>query len=160
VDSWHDQGQAGFRVWRYRLVNLSASLPSGSVAEPDQEGIAGTAKRRESTVLRIVRDTKQAIEIKKLYNHQCQVCGVRLEGPGGPYAEAAHVQPLGEPHRGPDSKDNILCLCPNHHVLFDLGAFTIADDLSLIGTPGSLRLYGSHHLNNDYLRYRRDHYNA
>lgn len=119
----------------------------------------GPAQRRESTTLRIVRDTAQAREIKTLYDYHCQVCDLRLVGPGGPYAEAAHIHPLGEPHHGPDTKDNILCLCPNHHVLFDLGAFTIADDLSLIGMPGG-QLHSRHHLNNDYLRYRRDHYNG
>jgi hypothetical protein len=35
--------------------------------------------------------------------------------------EAAHIRPLGAPHNGPDTLDNTLCLCPNHHVLFDHG---------------------------------------
>ena len=33
--------------------------------------------------------------------------------------EAAHIRPLGAPHNGPDTLDNTLCLCPNHHVPFD-----------------------------------------
>jgi hypothetical protein len=33
--------------------------------------------------------------------------------------EAAHIRPLGAPHNGPDTWDNTLCLCPNHHVPFD-----------------------------------------
>jgi predicted restriction endonuclease len=39
---------------------------------------------------------------------------------------------------GPDTEDNILCLCPNHYTLFDLGAFTLADDFTLIGVQGLL----------------------
>lgn len=39
-----------------------------------------------------------------------------------PYAEAAHIRALGSPHNGPDVIENVLCLCPNHHVLFDNGA--------------------------------------
>ena len=37
-----------------------------------------------------------------------QMCGIRLEGFAGPYAEAAHVRPLGSPHNGPDTLNNIL----------------------------------------------------
>lgn len=62
-----------------------------------------TPPRQETTVLRIVRDTKQALRLKTLYSHKCQVCGVRLEGLAGPYAEAAHIRPLGAPLNGPDT---------------------------------------------------------
>jgi putative restriction endonuclease len=49
----------------------------------------------------------------------------------------AHIRPLGAPHNGPDVKENIIiCLCPNHHVLFDSGAITLADDLLVIGVDG------------------------
>jgi putative restriction endonuclease len=90
--------------------------------------VPSEASRRETTVLRIVRDTKQARRIKELYDYGCQMCGTRLEGLAGPYAEAAHIRPLGAPHNGPDSPDNILCLCPNHHVLFDHGGVGIGED--------------------------------
>jgi putative restriction endonuclease len=79
----------------------------------------GAPQRRETNVLRIVRDTTKARRIKELYDYTCQMCDTRLEGLAGPYAEAAHIRPLGAPHDGPDTPDNILCLCPNHHVLFD-----------------------------------------
>jgi hypothetical protein len=62
---------------------------------------ASEAPRLETTVLRIVRDTEQARRIKELYDYKCQICGTRLEGLAGPYAEAAHIKPLGAPHRGP-----------------------------------------------------------
>ena len=116
------------------------------------------APRRETTVLRIVRDTKQARQIKELYDYKCQICGIRLEGLAGPYAEAAHIKPLEAPHRGPDTPDNILCLCPNHHVLFDHGGTVIDKDLSLLGAEGTLKVSPRHSLNEDYLKYRREHY--
>lgn len=31
------------------------------------------------------------------------------KGPAGFYAEAAHIRPLGRPHNGPDTKDNLIC---------------------------------------------------
>jgi hypothetical protein len=37
-------------------------------------------------------------------------------------------------------EDNILCLCPNHHVMFDAGSFSIAEDLTLLGLAGRLRV--------------------
>lgn len=97
-----------------------------------------------STALRIVRDTAVSRSVKELYDFQCQICGTRLQCEGGPYAEAAHIRPLGSPHHGPDVIGNILCLCPNDHVLFDNGAISIADDFSLIGVHGSLNICGAH----------------
>jgi putative restriction endonuclease len=88
------------------------------------------------------------------------MCGIRLEGLAGSYAEAAHIHPLGAPHHGPDTADNILCLCPNHHVLFDHSGVVIDEDLSLIGVEGQLKLHPQHPLNEDHLRYRREHYRA
>jgi putative restriction endonuclease len=33
------------------------------------------------------------------------------------YAKAAPIRPLGAPDEGLESSDNILCLCPNDHIL-------------------------------------------
>lgn len=65
-DYWQDRGRAGFLVWRYRLVKL-----------PEIEGIEvpSEAPRRETTVLRIVRNTKQARRIKELYDYRCRCAG-------------------------------------------------------------------------------------
>ena len=56
--------------------------------------------------------------------------------------------------------DNILCLCPNHHVLFDHGRVAIGGDLSLDGVEGRLYVNPQHQISEDHLRYRRDHYGA
>jgi len=105
-------------------------------------------------------DTKQTRRIKELYDYRCQMCGIRLEGPAGPYAEAAHIRPLGAPHNGPDTLDNTLCLCPNHHGLFDHSGVGIAENLSLIGAEGQLLVHAQHRVNKDHLRYHREHYRA
>ncbi len=155
-DYWQEVGRSGFRVWRYRLLKLSQG-PSYSSTVAEAPGDY-SVPRREVTVLRVVRDTAQARRIKALYGHYCQMCNVRLETPAGPYAEAAHIRPLGAPHNGPDTADNILCLCPNHHVLFDHGGVSIDNDFSLIGAPGSLTRHPRHQINEVYLRYRRERY--
>lgn len=163
-DYWHERGRSGFRVWRYRLVKIKDDAAPPQTAEPSQgqlldDGGGRQPARRETTTLRIVRDTKKAREVKKLYDFTCQMCGVRLEGPAGPYAEAAHIRPLGAPHDGPDSTENLLCLCPNHHVLFDLGGVTIADDFTLIGAAaGRLTVHPRHRISTEHVRYHREHY--
>lgn len=156
-DYWREQGRSGYIIWRFRLVKIIEEQASQQrIAErPEQYNVA---PRQETRVLRIVRDTQQARWIKELYDYQCQVCLVRLQGSAGPYAEAAHIRPLGAPHNGPDTIDNLLCLCPNHHVLFDYGGIAIADDLALLGMEGRLFVKQEHHINIDHVRYHRTHY--
>ncbi len=152
---WHEIGKSGFRIWRFRLVRISEHFAPGQLIEEEQADYS--VKRQEVRVVQIVRDTAKAKEIKALYRYKCQMCGTRLKCPAGPYAEAAHVRPLGVPHSGPDSADNILCLCPNHHVLFDNGAISIAEDFSLIGDPGNLTVHRNHHISKEHLAYHREH---
>jgi len=154
---WHEVGRSGCRVWRYRLVQYD--IPDAPTKGQVKENKADYPRphRAVSTILRVVRDTQKAREVKSLYKFACQVCGVVLEGPAGPYAEAAHIRPLGMPHNGPDTLDNLLCLCPNHHVLFDLGMITITDDLRLIGYSGDLITKPGHVLNQAFLQYHREH---
>jgi putative restriction endonuclease len=152
---WHEKGRSGFEICRFRLVREDeapapwASPPTKPLVRPE---------RRPVRTLRIVRNTAITNRVKELHGYRCQVCGVRLETPAGPYAEGAHIRPLGEPHNGPDQEDNVLCLCPNHHVLFDLGAFTIGDDFSLHGLPGVLRTAAGHEIDKAQLAYHRLHF--
>ena len=155
-DYWQEEGRSGFRVWRYRLIKLP-SIPTRADAVTETPA-PYSIQRRETTVQRLVRGTAQARRIKALYDYRCQMCGVRLEGLAGPYAEAAHIRPLGAPHHGPDTPDNILCLCPNHHVLLDHGGVGISEDLSLIGVEGRLTVHPQHRISEEHLRYRREHY--
>ncbi|MET8986956.1 HNH endonuclease [Nonomuraea wenchangensis] len=127
---------------------------------PPSDGIP-TPRRRSTTVKRIVRDNALSRLIKDLHDHTCQMCGVRLLLPGGPYAEGAHIRPLGKPHDGYDVAGNLLCLCPNDHVLFDQGAITVEDDLTVInrltGKPrGVLRTVPGHEVDRRYLSYHRN----
>jgi hypothetical protein len=83
--------------------------------------------RSEVTVNRIIRDTLIVRELKKLYDYRCQFCNttiVLLNGLGR-YCEAHHIRPLGRPHAGSDSKDNIIVVCPNHHAMLDYGVIPI-----------------------------------
>jgi len=105
-------------------------------------------ERKESVQHLLIRDTKKALKIKKDYDYTCQVCGQRLEIHGAPYAEAHHLKPLGGIHGGPDSVDNILCLCPNHHVLFDYFAMPLE--------PAKIRLNEKHKLRPSFIKYHNE----
>ena len=159
-DYWHETGRSGFRIWRYRLIKLAdqPKQPRERQTASETPDAPSEAPRRPTTVLRIVRDTRPARRIKELYDYRCQMCGTRLEGLAGPYAEAAHIRPLGASHRGLDTPDNILCLCPNHHVLFDHGGVGIDENLVLIGSEGWLDVHPRHGVSEEHLRYRRQHY--
>ncbi|PTA66890.1 YDG/SRA domain-containing protein [Deinococcus arcticus] len=136
---WHEVGRSGYRIWRFLL---EAQVPS----RPE----------RQATT-RLSRTSAHAAQVKAWHDHTCQLCGLRLSTPAGPYAEAAHIRPLGQPHCGPDTPENLLCLCPNCHVLFDLGGVGVAHDLSLLGRPGALRTARAHHLDPTQLAYHRAH---
>lgn len=118
----------------------------------------GEAPRTELIIQRIVRNTELAIHVKELYDYTCQVCQTQVTTSAGLYAEAAHIQPLGRPHNGPDVLANLLCLCPNHHVMFDFGGFGVADDLTLVGLAGRLYQKTSHRIDRQFLTYHRDHF--
>ncbi len=153
---WRDKGRSGFKVWRFRLVKIPGKIVLGQTVAEEVADYC-VALRREVWASRIVRDTTQAREIKALYDHRCQMCDTRLGCPAGPYSEVAHIWLLGAPHNGPDTVDNILCLCPNHHVLFDHGAISVANDLALIGEPGNLTVRRDHSIGEDHLLYHRQH---
>lgn len=82
-------------------------------------------ERVEQRVSRIIRDTAISSELKLLYSHTCQLCGTVLKLGKRRYCEAHHVKPLGSPHDGADTKDNVICVCPNCHVLLDYAAIPL-----------------------------------
>lgn len=102
--------------------------------------------RAWSQTYRIIRDTKVSKWVKYLHGYRCQLCGETIELPDGQfYAEAHHLQPLGEPHKGPDVVENVICVCPTDHVLLDYGAISL-DRSQLQMIPG-------HDINQAYIAY-------
>ena len=153
---WVDRGKSGFRIYRFALRKIDdkpISTPAGELPLPasNQE-----PNKVESYTTRVIRDTLVSETVKELHQHFCQTCSTRIERPGGAYAQAAYIRPLGRPHNGPDTVDNILCLCPNCHMLFDGWAFAIEDDGTLIGAlSGTLNEVEAHTINREYLDYHR-----
>jgi putative restriction endonuclease len=75
------------------------------------------------------------------YEHRCAVCGLQLLLSGMPIAlEAAHIK--WHQAAGPASLQNGLALCVFHHKVFDLGAFTISRDLTVVVSDEASGLAG------------------
>lgn len=151
---WSEVGEAGFTIWRFRLVAEEIVNPwpaSGSGDKP--------VPRATGTTQRLVRNTSLSARVKALYAHTCQICGERIDTAAGPYAEGAHIRPLGRPHDGPDALSNLLCLCPNDHVRFEHGALFISDEFKVIDASGAvqtdLAVVNDHDISLAHVRYHR-----
>jgi hypothetical protein len=119
-----NQGQAP------RQLELDTFTPSFSEpAYPDYTPPGSITTQ----VTRKIRDTVLSKKIKEEFDFKCAVCGQQISLPNGKYyAEAHHVKPLGAGHDGPDTKDNIIVLCPNHHAEFDYGVIGVDPTSGLI----------------------------
>ncbi|MCA1981397.1 YDG/SRA domain-containing protein [Nocardioides nematodiphilus] len=189
IRHWSETGRDGFRIWRFHLVRLApdearpwtpddqtpAAVPAWRTPrfdfadteiayEPPNGAPAGNAEPERATgiVQRIVRSSKVSQHVKELYNHTCQICGIKLDLPVGSYSEGAHIRGLGAPHDGPDTVGNVLCLCPNHHVLFDKGGIFLSDELVVYdhtgNSRGRLEVHASHAINIECVRHHRTHH--
>jgi putative restriction endonuclease len=159
-EHWSQIGRSGYRVWRFKLVRLSdqesapyipnVNLPPGNPNPATSVGVA----------TRIIRSTLVSNIVKKLYGNRCQVCDCRLDIPGGRIAEGAHIRALGKPHSGPDVPENILCLCPNHHSVFDAGGIYWRDDHTVVDYLGNdigcLTVHPQHEISESSIRYHRE----
>lgn len=146
-------GVDGYKIWQFQLVRQSKA--ESSVYD------SSTQRRVLTSVQRLVRNTAIANTIKKIYDYKCQICGTRIETPGGYYSEGAHIKPLGTNHNGADAKSNLLCLCPNHHVMLDYGAIYIDEDLYVFERDGNrkvgqLYVHSSHMIDRQNLVYQRE----
>jgi putative restriction endonuclease len=150
-------GRSGFNIWRYRLVQAPAQNPVTNPAPQPPPGAGATY----SAVQRLVRNTAVTEWVKELHDFTCQVCGLRLGTAVGPYAEGAHLRPVGSPHHGPDEVGNVLCLCPNDHVRLDRGAIIIDNRWNVVDRSsgqivGRLRRKSAHTLEARHAAYQRD----
>jgi len=155
-EHWIEVGRDGFDIIRFKLVKEQPSI------EPIDSSVRNDTQRVEYTSTRMVRDTKVTKRVKEIYDFKCQVCGVQINLPtGNKYAEGAHIRPLGMPHNGPDVIENILCLCPNHHLMFDKYCYSInPNTFKIEGLKGYLIVDEEHKIERSHLQYHYDNYLA
>jgi hypothetical protein len=125
-----NESAAGLVKSESKPVMPQATPIATDIQEPSQP------ERVKQETYRILRDTVLARQVKESNKYRCHICGQTLKlRHEQPYAEAHHIKPLGSPHDGPDVRENILCVCPNHHVLLDYGAIKL-DAKQLTGIGG------------------------
>ncbi|MFG2890554.1 YDG/SRA domain-containing protein [Streptomyces sp. NPDC048248] len=137
AEHWMTMGKEGFRVCQFRLRKMEpGETVKPQPVAPDEDAATDLEEqvRRTVTYERRLRDSKVVQSVKEMYDNTCQMCGLRLvvSPDGNAISEAAHIQALGAPHHGPDRVENVLCLCPNCHALFDRGARQITDGFDVI----------------------------
>jgi putative restriction endonuclease len=163
TDWWQARSADGPLICRYRLEREKADPTTieqidWSARQPPAPG--GQAPRVQTAGERLARRAEVARWVKELYDYRCQVCGLRLVFVSGPYAECAHIRPLGTPHDGDDDPGNVLCLCPNDHKRFDRGALVLTDTLQVLDiasrTTTPLAVDSGHAVDLESVRYHRD----
>ena len=128
-----------FQECSFLRINQDVGCTGGIRQIPDYVRCDSTAandinlpsqpERVEQRISRIIRDTAISSELKLLYDHCCQLCGTEIRLCGRAYSEAHHIKPLGSPHNGDDNQDNLLCVCPNCHVMLDYAAIPLGPNL-------------------------------
>ena len=120
-------------------VELGAQL--GFEQEIDESELAGYRAEREAfrEAKKRGRSARFKTQIPSSYAYTCALTGYRLTlegGDGRELIEAAHV----EAHRvrGNDALDNGLALTPTAHALFDLGLWSVAEDLCVLVKPAAV----------------------
>lgn len=117
--------KSAVRLWAHSGADESIRDIS---KESDSEIGEDEYEKRTGRVTRtaVKRDSKKAGKFRRANNMSCQICGSSIRLPDGRrFVEVHHIRPLGTPHNGADRMSNMICLCPNHHVEMDLGAFYI-----------------------------------
>ena len=156
-------GKRGFYICRFHLISEQSIEALEGQLSPNLKPEYKTPERIQSKTNRLKRNPKLSEKVKQWYSYRCQVCDVLLEAPTGPIAIGAHIKPLGHPHNGPDVKENILCLCPNHHDQFDALAYSVEpNSKEIIGLKGLenkiLNITKMHRVNDEFLEHHWNRY--
>lgn len=135
-----------------------------SVTPINIQGFVNTHKSEYDTY---VTDKKLRDLVLSIHNYKCQFCknkyeyiNTSLERVG--YAEGAHIKAKNPTIGGEDKLDNLLCLCPTCHKLFDLGALWMDDELTVRDVDGGivyqLTEIDEHPINIENIRFHRNHF--
>ena len=130
----------------------------------NRDGFVETQRREYDTY---VTDKQLRDLVLNIHNYKCQFCknkyeyiNINLERVG--YAEGAHIKAKNPTIGGEDKLDNLLCLCPTCHKLFDLGALWMDDELTVRDIDGGivyqLTESDEHPINIENIRFHRNHF--
>lgn len=112
----------GYREYTTFERNLIKGVYSEGVNGKEDEETIRVLRHREI----VLRNKTLVVKLKRLYDNTCQICGTKLSiGHDIYYSEIHHIISLGRPYNGKDTLSNMICVCPNHHVLLDMKAIPI-----------------------------------
>lgn len=163
---WWEKSTDGPTIIRFLLQqlelnqNVETETKSANLELPPMGNLSPV--RKASTSTSVSRDSRIAAWVKNLYKDSCQICGNTIITQIGTYSEGAHIRPLGKPHDGHDTTENMLCLCPNCHATFDFGMLVIDikertwTDLAK-GINGALNINVNHKPDPNFADYHRQH---
>ncbi|HEV2062942.1 MAG TPA: HNH endonuclease [Thermoanaerobaculia bacterium] len=145
-DGSTNKGAFGRSVRRLPEAEYQAILALGfttHLARPSRDDVpegedTGLYDRewRETVVSRPVRDAAFQRNVRLVYDSTCAMTGLRLINGGGRCeVEAAHIQPVGDDHNGPDSIRNGIALSRTIHWMFDRGILSLSDDYDILTAP-------------------------
>jgi putative restriction endonuclease len=119
-------------------MEVHAAARAASDQEVPVDELPSDAVRREAIreIRTRSRDQRFRFRVLSAYEHRCAFCGIDAG-----LAQAAHIEGVAE--GGPDLITNGVGACPTHHIAFDLGLLTIADDLAIIVNEPRLRARGA-----------------
>jgi len=108
----------------YNSVSIEEVLPNNNKK----------SKTTQIQTSRMIRDTAMIKKLKNDHEYKCQICENRIlvdKNPKHYYAEGHHLEPLSlnkNSTKNVDIEENIIILCPNHHIEFE--KHVIAIDIS------------------------------
>lgn len=146
---WHSQKREQYE----KQNNVTTEILNGT-AETNQRTTIILLRRR-------IRDSQMARNIKSNYEGTCQLCNSNLKSRDRYITEAHHIRPFNEEHKGQDSYNNLIVLCPNCHTRFDDSYFAIHPETNIVHCLdtsnelhlSALSLMKGHELGKDNLEY-------
>lgn len=104
----------------------------------------------QQVVSRPFRDNAFATTVRAAYDSTCAITGIQLfNSKGNAEMHAAHIRPVGGPHRGTDSVRNGIALCRTAHWMFDEGLISFSDDYEVMFANRTVERRVSHFCNGD-----------
>ncbi|MAS95067.1 MAG: hypothetical protein CMO55_17870 [Verrucomicrobiales bacterium] len=111
----------------YKLEAAQVEKISSILRRVEQRNGSTTLSFAERNIRTRRRKRGFIVLLKELYGYRCQVCARHLPCPNlkiPGYTEGHHLQPLGK-HDGPDIAENVIIVCPNHHILLEHGGMSL-----------------------------------
>lgn len=87
----------------------------------------------EQVIRKPFREAAFMRQVRAAYSYRCAFTALDMRNGGGrPEVDAAHIKPVGDGHKGPDSVRNGLALSKTVHWMFDRGLLSVDSDFKIL----------------------------